>query len=103
MSKALDDTHDPARRSFVEAANRPETDFPIQNLPLGVFSTKADTTPRIGVAIGDQVFDLKRASEGVAAPTRKALQDGTLIRSGHERAARPPPQHRRHARSTRQR
>jgi len=83
MTKTLDDTHDPARQSFVEAANRPETDFPIQNLPLGVFSTKADTTPRVGVAIGDQVFDLKRASErsdGIAASTREALQEATLNR-----------------------
>jgi fumarylacetoacetase len=79
----LDETHDPARRSFVEAANRPETDFPIQNLPLGVFSTQADRTQRIGVAIGDHVFDLKRASgrsERLAAPTREALQETTLNR-----------------------
>jgi fumarylacetoacetase len=83
MTKTLDDTHDPARQSFVEAANRPETDFPIQNLPLGVFSTKADTTPRIGMAIGDQVFDLKRASgrsDGIAVLTREALQEATLNR-----------------------
>ena len=79
----LDETHDPARRSFVEAANQPETDFPIQNLPLGVFSTKADTISRIGVAIGDQVFDLKRAggrSERLSGPTREALQETTLNR-----------------------
>jgi fumarylacetoacetase len=83
MTKALDETHDPARQSFVETANRPETDFPIQNLPLGVFSSTADATPRIGVAIGDQVFDLKRASgrsDGIAAPTREALQETTLNR-----------------------
>jgi len=79
----LDETHDPARRSFVEAANRPETDFPIQNLPLGVFSTKADSTSRIGVAIGDQVLDLKRASgrsERLTGSTREALQQTTLNR-----------------------
>src|SRR5258706_8283667 len=85
MTKAtgLDETHDPARLSFVEAANRRETDFPIQNLPLGVFSTKADTISRIGVAIGDQVFDLKRASrrsERLSGPTREALQETTLNR-----------------------
>src|ERR1700688_3379489 len=80
---SLDETHDSARRSFVEAANRPETNFPIQNLPLGVFSTQADRTQRIGVAIGDHVFDLKRASgrsERLAAPTREALQETTLNR-----------------------
>jgi fumarylacetoacetase len=79
----LDETHDPARRSFVETANRAETDFPIQNLPLGVFGTASDPTPRIGVAIGDQVLDLKQASgkaERLAAPTRDALQDTTLNR-----------------------
>jgi fumarylacetoacetase len=85
MTKAhnLNDTHDPARRSFVEAANRPETDFPIQNLPLGVFSTQADASQRIGVAIGDRVFDLKKASgksERFAPPIRDALQDTTLNR-----------------------
>jgi fumarylacetoacetase len=80
-TNGLDETHDPARRSFVEAANRPETDFPIQNLPLGVFSTQADPTQRIGVAIGDQVFDLKKAfgrSERLSAAIREALQETTL-------------------------
>jgi fumarylacetoacetase len=83
MTRALDETHDPARRSFVETANEPETDFPIQNLPLGVFSTKADATPRIGVGIGDQVFDLKKAvgnSERLTASIREALQELTLNR-----------------------
>jgi fumarylacetoacetase len=56
----LDETHDPARRSFVEAANAPDSDFPIQNLPFGIFSTDADPTLRIGVAIGDHVLDLKK-------------------------------------------
>ncbi|KDD74095.1 hypothetical protein H632_c1576p0, partial [Helicosporidium sp. ATCC 50920] len=36
----------------------PESDFPIQNLPYGVFSTDTDSTHRIGVAIGDWVLDL---------------------------------------------
>jgi fumarylacetoacetase len=70
----IDDTHDPARRSFVEAANAPDADFPIQNLPLGIFSTREDPVPRIGVAIGDRVFDLNKASRlnvlpaGIARP-----------------------------------
>jgi fumarylacetoacetase len=77
----LDETHDPARRSFVEAANGRDTDFPIQNLPFGVFSTEADPVPRIGVAIGDRVFDLKKASpatERLARPVRDALQQTSL-------------------------
>lgn len=82
MTKAhLDESHDPNRRSFVDAANQPDTDFPIQNLPLGVFSTKADPMPRIGVAIGDQIFDLKkagRATERLTPQVRGALQETTL-------------------------
>jgi fumarylacetoacetase len=77
----LDETHEPARRSFVETANLDGADFPIQNLPLGVFSTKTDPTPRIGVAIGDSVFDLKKASgasERFSALTGKALQESSL-------------------------
>ncbi|MGY2922737.1 hypothetical protein [Bradyrhizobium sp. USDA 3262] len=77
----LDETHDPARRSFVEAANGDATDFPIQNLPLGIFSTAADPQPRTGTAIGDLVFDLKRAlgsDERLPVPIRQALGQGTL-------------------------
>ncbi len=53
----IDDTHDPARRSWVESANRPGCDFPIQNLPVGVFVPPNETRPRIGVAIGDAIVD----------------------------------------------
>jgi fumarylacetoacetase len=35
----LNEAHDPARRAWIAAANAPECDFPIQNLPFGVFST----------------------------------------------------------------
>ena len=43
-------------KSFIEVNQ--ESHFPIQNLPYGVFSTKNNNTPRIGVAIGDYVLDL---------------------------------------------
>jgi fumarylacetoacetase len=43
-------------RSFIEV--HPDSDFPIQNLPYGVFSTAADPQPRIGARIGDWVLDL---------------------------------------------
>jgi len=56
---ALDDTHDPELASWVQSANDPATDFPIQNLPFGVFRRKGTKgEPRGGVAIGDQVLDL---------------------------------------------
>jgi fumarylacetoacetase len=38
-------------------AVKPESDFPIQNLPFGIFKTK-DKTPRVGVAIGEYILDL---------------------------------------------
>ncbi len=57
----LDETHDAALESWVESANDPACDFPIQNLPFGRFRAGADQTWRIGVAIGDQVLDLRAA------------------------------------------
>ena len=59
----LDDTHDPALRSWVPSANEPGTDFPVQNLPFARFRRRGSDTPwRVGVAIGDQVLDLKLAT-----------------------------------------
>ncbi|MBN9562179.1 MAG: fumarylacetoacetase [Alphaproteobacteria bacterium] len=57
----IDATHDPSRRSWVESANE-HPHFPIQNLPLGVFS-KEDESARGGIAIGDEIFDLRAALE----------------------------------------
>src|SRR5579859_792266 len=48
--------NDPGLRSFIPVD--PNSDFPIQNLPYGVFSTAALPAPRVGVAIGDHVLDL---------------------------------------------
>lgn len=53
----IDETHDPARRSWVASANG-HADFPIQNLPLGVFTPAGSHDPRLGTAIGDHVLDL---------------------------------------------
>ena len=58
----LDATHDPARRSWVAAANAPGADFPLQNLPFGVFRS-GTVAPRVGVAIGASVLDLRAALE----------------------------------------
>jgi fumarylacetoacetase len=54
----LDATHDPKLKSWVSSANEPSTDFPIQNLPFGVFTDKRNPYARVGVAIGDQILDL---------------------------------------------
>jgi fumarylacetoacetase len=59
MLDAIDVTHSPDLRSWVASANQPGTDFPIQNLPFGVFRQRDyASSPHIGVAIGDQILDL---------------------------------------------
>jgi fumarylacetoacetase len=48
----------------VESANAAATDFPIQNLPYGLFRRRgAKEPPRVGVAIGDEIVDLVRCHE----------------------------------------
>ncbi|HZN48587.1 MAG TPA: fumarylacetoacetase [Ramlibacter sp.] len=60
----IDATHDPALRSWVDSANADDSDFPIQNLPFGRFRRAGSSEAwRIGVAIGDQVLDLRAARE----------------------------------------
>jgi fumarylacetoacetase len=74
----MDATYDPALRSWVEGADG-HGDFPIQNLPLGVFSL-ADGVLRAGVAIGDFVLDLKAAGYDVPAPLNAFLARGAEAR-----------------------
>src|ERR1044072_5333869 len=79
----LDETHDPSLRSWVESANDPATEFPIQNLPFGVFTRAGSSdAPRVGVAIGDQIADLAVcASEGlldVQAPVAEQCRASNL-------------------------
>src|SRR4029078_12779574 len=58
----LTGSHDDHLRSWVDSANDPQTDFPVQNLPLGIFRTReSDESWRVGVAIGDQVLDMAAA------------------------------------------
>ena len=76
----LNATHDPARRSWVESANAHGADFPIQNLPFGVFS-EGDGLKRVGVAIGDRILDLtalEAAGTLVPAPGRTVFAEGVL-------------------------
>ncbi|MCS6810557.1 MAG: fumarylacetoacetase [Tepidimonas sp.] len=80
----LNETHDPALRSWVASAQEPATDFPIQNLPLAVFRRRGSQEPwRGGVAIGDQIVDLAalhRAHpfDGLAAEALAAAAQPTL-------------------------
>jgi fumarylacetoacetase len=55
----IDPTHDPDARSWVQSANDPAADFPIQNLPFGVFRAREGAGDwRVGVAIGDSIVDI---------------------------------------------
>jgi len=94
-----DDTHDPSLTSWVASAERAGTDFPIQNLPFGVFRHRdRDEMPRVGVAIGDSILDIPaarraellggaaaRAAEACEAP---ALNDFMALGRRHWRALR---------------
>ncbi len=75
---ALDATHDPALTSWVASANG-HGDFPIQNLPFGVFRP-AGGAPRGGVAIGAAVLDLGQAlaAGAIGGPAAEAAAEPTL-------------------------
>ncbi|HLK18168.1 MAG TPA: fumarylacetoacetase [Bryobacteraceae bacterium] len=57
----IDHTHDPSLQSWVESANEPGADFPIQNLPYGTFRLPGEDRQRVGIAIGDAVLDATEA------------------------------------------
>jgi fumarylacetoacetase len=71
---ALNETHDAGLKSWVASANDDDTDFPIQNLPYGVFRRRhSDEAFRVGVAIGDQILDLTSARGSGAFAQADAL------------------------------
>lgn len=73
MTTTLNETHNPALRSWVASANTGDSDFPIQNLPFGVFR-RAGTQEsfRVGVAIGDQILDMAAAVHAGAFAAQSA-------------------------------
>jgi len=69
----LDETHDPARTSWVASAQG--SDFPIQNLPFGVFRRRGtDEAFRGGVAIGDQILDVVAVADALADDAQSAAR-----------------------------
>src|SRR6516225_627683 len=77
-----DETHDPKRQSWVTSANG-HPDFPIQNLPVGIFSPPGTAKTRGGIAIGDMILDLAAAAEvglfaGAAGDAAEAASTGSL-------------------------
>ena len=83
MTQTLDSTHRADLRSWVESANDAMTDFPIQNLPLGIF-VAPDRTARPGVAIGDHIVDLVALADhgllddDLVALVRESASQGAL-------------------------
>jgi fumarylacetoacetase len=74
MKPILDETHDSGAQSWVESANVAAADFPIQNLPFGVFRRRGSGAARVGVAIGDSIVDVSGLlSEGLLAEDDVAL------------------------------
>jgi fumarylacetoacetase len=70
-----DETHEPSRRSWVESANDPATDFPIQNLPYCTFRPRGPTgIARVGIGIGDMILDVSGvARAGLLAENARAI------------------------------
>ena len=87
----LNDTHDPALSSWVKSANTDDNDFPIQNLPFGVFrKVGSGESYRGGVAIGDQILDVGRAADaglltGEAASVCKESNLNNLMGLNHHK------------------
>jgi fumarylacetoacetase len=61
MAAMIDHTHDPALESWVESANQPGAEFPIQNLPFVTWRPRGEGPARLGVGIGDQILDITTA------------------------------------------
>jgi fumarylacetoacetase len=86
LRNGIDGTHDPDLRSWAASANRPGADFPIQNLPLGIFRRRGSgEKPRAGAAIGDRILDLAACREagffsGEAEAAADACGDPALNR-----------------------
>src|SRR5258708_36865656 len=66
-------------RSWVASAEQHDTDFPLQNLPFGVFRATA-RAPRPGIAIGDRILDLAAGAEqGLLSDQAAALVHGCTL------------------------
>lgn len=70
----MNETHDPKLSSWLDSANSPDTDFPIQNLPFGIFtrSGAVEISAQVGVAIGDSILDVTAAVTAGLLPTSPA-------------------------------
>jgi len=84
MTYAIDDTHNPDLQSWIEEANDPATDFPIQNLPLGLIKLPnpededddESWIESVVTRVGDTIVDLSACyNAGVLKPDNKKFED----------------------------
>jgi fumarylacetoacetase len=86
MRPALNETHNPTIKSWVDSANQRGTDFPIQNLPFGIYRRRGSgETPHMCVAIGDYALDVASCDadglfRGLAPDLSKACRSSSLNR-----------------------
>jgi fumarylacetoacetase len=81
----MNETHNPSLKSWIESANKPGNDFPVQNLPFGVFKKSPTGLRHAGIGIGDQIVDITAARNeglfsGLAEEAAEACSDETLNR-----------------------
>ena len=80
----IDYTHNPDAVSWVASASEPGSDFPLQNLPFGVFAARGrGLAPRVGVAIGELILDVAACTEaglitGAAEGAARACAEPSL-------------------------
>jgi len=81
MKPVIDETHDANVQSWVESANDPASDFPIQNLPFGVFRQgQKGSAGKIGIALGDRILDLAGLQQdGLLAEVNAQLGGDTFF------------------------
>lgn len=84
----MDHTTDPTLRSFIPVP--PDSHFPIQSLPYGVFRRRSGGVARVGVAIGEQILDLAILEEerlfrgtGVGGPVFRSPALNPFMALGH--------------------
>jgi fumarylacetoacetase len=73
MKTELDFTHDPAAQSWVASANG-HGDFPVQNLPFGIFTPPSAGNPRGGIAIGDDILDIAAVADLLGSQAQAAAR-----------------------------
>lgn len=82
MTCEINETHDPDLRCWVESADDPATDFPVQNLPICLFSVAGGRERHVGTRIGDRILNLSSVGDLPPAPAARDGPEDRAIESG---------------------